>query len=190
MSQAAPHTLWFTGLSGAGKSTVAQALHRSLQQRGIPSQIIDGDELRTGLCKDLGFSRADRSENIRRAAEVCKLLNQAGVIAIGALISPYREDRALAGQIIGPDHFAEIWFATPLAICEQRDPKGLYRRARAGLIPTFTGISDPYEAPEAPHLNLNTAATPLADCVTRLEALLKLNPTIQEKTLRPQRLSA
>lgn len=172
------HTYWFTGLSGAGKSTVAQALHSSLQERGIASHIVDGDELRTGLCSDLGFSRADRRENIRRAAEVCRQLNQAGVVAIAALISPYREDRALAASIIGQASFAEIWFATPLPVCERRDPKGLYRRARAGLIPTFTGISDPYEAPAAPRLQLNTAHTPLPDCVTRLEALLGLSPAV------------
>jgi adenylylsulfate kinase len=166
-------TLWFTGLSGAGKSTLAQAIARRLMQDGRSHQVVDGDELRRGLCADWSFSRADRQENIRRAAEVCRLLNRAGVIAIAALISPYRSDRAMARHVIGDDQFREVWLATPLEVCEQRDPKGLYRQARAGLIASFTGVSAPYEAPESADLYLNTDAMSLEACVTMTIALLQ-----------------
>jgi len=166
-------TLWFTGFSGAGKSTLAQALAVRLAQMGVAHKVIDGDELRQGLCADLGFTRADRQENIRRAAEVCRLLNSAGVLTIAALISPYRQDRAMAQQVIGHDHFKEVWLATPLQVCEERDPKGLYRKARMGEIALFTGVSDPYEAPTAPDLSLDTQAMDVQACVTMVLALFQ-----------------
>ncbi|MEJ6002198.1 adenylyl-sulfate kinase [Paucibacter soli] len=161
-------TLWLTGLSGSGKTTLAQAAHRALCQQGRLSFVLDGDVVRTGLCRDLGFSPSDRSENIRRVAEVARLMNEAGVTVICALISPLREDRALAGAVIGATRFYEVHVSTPLAVCEQRDPKGLYRRARAGEISEFTGISAPYEAPLTPALVLDTSALPMGAALERL----------------------
>lgn len=165
-------TLWLTGLSASGKSTLAQGLAERLLSRGLHCKVIDGDELRRGLCADLGFSRADRRENIRRVAEICRILNSAGVIAIAALISPYRDDRELARKIVGDAAFREVWIAASLEACEARDPKGLYRKARAGKIATFTGISDPYEPPLVPHLALDTHQLTVPECVARLDALL------------------
>ncbi|MEO0452606.1 MAG: sulfate adenylyltransferase subunit CysN [Verrucomicrobiota bacterium] len=147
-------TLWFTGLSGSGKSTIAQALEKRLIECGHPSYILDGDNIRHGLNRDLGFSGADRSENIRRISEVAHLFNDSGLIVLTAFISPYRADRELAREVIGTDQYLEVYVNTPLDVCEERDPKGLYKKARAGEIPQFTGISDPYEAPEAPGLIL------------------------------------
>lgn len=138
-------------------------------------KIIDGDELRRGLCADLDYSRADRRENIRRAAEVCRILNAARVIAVTALISPYCEDREMARRIIGKDAFLEVWLSAPLATCEQRDPKGLYRKARTGQIEGFTGIDDPYEPSILPHLELETHRLDVPDCVAKIEALLEVN---------------
>ena len=161
-------TVWLTGLSGSGKSTIAKELERSLMEQGHLCYILDGDNVRHGLTRDLGFSMEDRKENIRRIAEVAKLMNEAGVIVITSFISPYREDRAQARAIINSDHpepnaqhptpdaFLEIFIDTPLEVCEQRDPKGLYKKARAGEIPQFTGISDPYEAPEGAELTIGT----------------------------------
>lgn len=140
-------TLWLTGLSGAGKSTLAQRLAERFAEEGIAHLVLDGDAVRAGLCQDLGFTLADRQENIRRVAEVAALVNRAGFTAICALISPRTADRALARQIVGDGRFVEVHISTPLEVCEQRDPKGLYRRARAGAIPEFTGVSSPYEAP-------------------------------------------
>lgn len=165
-------TFWFTGLSGAGKSTLSAALADSLRKRGVPCKVLDGDELRKGLCSDLGFGRADRAENIRRVAQVCQLLNSAGVVAIAALISPYLEDREMARRIVGANAFREVWLSTPLAECERRDAKGLYQRARAGEIAAFTGISDPYEAPLAAELTLNTHLLTVQQCVLALDCLL------------------
>lgn len=165
-------TIWFTGLSASGKSTLALALSDALAAQGRACKIIDGDELRRGLCADLGYSRADRQENIRRAAEVCRILNTAGVTAIAALISPYREDRAMARRIVGDAAFIEVHLAAPLAICEARDPRGLYRKARTGEIPEFTGVSDPYEAPETPALRLETHRLDVTACVAQLLPLL------------------
>lgn len=164
-------TLWLTGLSGAGKSTVAQAMAGALLARGVPCKILDGDELRQGLCSDLGFGREDRAENIRRAAQVCAMLNSAGVVAIAALISPYREDRARARQIIGNTAFREVWLSTPLAECERRDPKGLYRKARCGELPAFTGVTDPYEVPHRPDLALDTQVLTVSECINKLGSL-------------------
>jgi adenylylsulfate kinase len=157
-----------TGLSGSGKSTLAKALEKRLVESGHLAYILDGDNIRHGLNRDLGFSAQDRTENIRRVAEVARLLNEAGVIVITAFISPYREDRAQARQIIGASRFAEIYVDAPLEVCESRDPKGLYKKARAGEIPQFTGISDPYEAPEAPELRLRTAEESVDQLVARL----------------------
>ncbi len=165
-------TVWFTGLPGAGKSTLARMVQQALTRRTKSSVVLDGDELRRGLCRDLGFSVADRSENIRRAAEVAKLLNHAGTYAIVALISPLAEDRANARNIIGTKAMIEIHVATPLAVCEARDPKGLYKRARSGEIADFTGVSAPYEAPLNPELSLDTSTLSLAACLGRILPLL------------------
>lgn len=168
------HTVWLTGLSGAGKSTIAAALHQHLQSAGKACVEIDGDEIRRGLCADLGFSPQDRAENLRRVAHVCKLFNDAGLTAIVALISPYREDRARAAQIVGVDRFIEVHVATPLAVCETRDPKGLYVKARAGEIASFTGISAPYETPLEPALSLDTSVLDLLSCVAHISGKLGL----------------
>ena len=139
--------IWLTGLSGSGKSTIANELAIKLQQEGKLAYILDGDNVRMGLNKDLGFSNDDRKENIRRIAEVAKLLSDAGVIVITAFISPFREEREKAKEIIGRDNFIEVFVRTSLETCEKRDPKGLYKKARAGEIPMFTGIDSPYEEP-------------------------------------------
>ncbi|MCK5801842.1 MAG: sulfate adenylyltransferase subunit CysN [Lentisphaeria bacterium] len=152
-----PVTLWFTGLSGSGKSTIAYALERRLIDSGNPCVVLDGDNVRHGLNRDLGFSPEDRTENIRRVSEVAKLFNDAGLVVVVSFISPYKEDRAAARQVIGADRFVEVFIDAPLSVCENRDPKGLYARARAGEIPSFTGISAPYESPEKPDLCLDTA---------------------------------
>lgn len=170
-SSAAP-TLWLTGLSGAGKTTLAQALQDTLKRLGRACALVDGDALRRGLCSDLGFSPADRSENIRRAAETAKLLNQAGLVAIVALISPLIADRERARNIIGRDVMLEIHMATPLATCEARDAKGLYKRARAGELADFTGISAPYEVPPSPQLVFDTSVLAVDDCVQKVLHLL------------------
>ena len=161
-----------TGLSGSGKTTLARGLRKSFAQQGQLAKIIDGDELRQGLCADLKYSRQDRRENIRRAAEVCRLLNEAGIIVIAALVSPYREDREMARQIINPQGFLEVWLSTSIEVCEQRDPKGLYRQVRAGQINNFTGISDPYEPPCSADLELDTHRISREACVARIEALI------------------
>lgn len=142
--------VWFTGLSGSGKSTLANALEEALHAQGKRTYILDGDNIRQGLNKDLGFSDADRVENIRRAAEVAKLMMDAGIIVMTAFISPFRADREMARELIGQDHFIEVFVDTPLEVCEQRDPKGLYKKARSGLIPNMTGIDSPYETPLRP----------------------------------------
>ena len=167
-----PRVLWLTGLSGAGKSTLATALHQGLAASGQMAAVLDGDAVRGGLCQGLGFSPADRRENIRRVAEVAKLMREAGLVVICALISPLRDDRAMAREIIGPRHFREVHVATPLAVCEQRDPKGLYRNARANALTQFTGVSAPYEAPVAPDLRIDTSVVEVAQAVHALRALL------------------
>ncbi len=165
-------TLWLTGLSGSGKSTIAQALEKRLLAAGHLAYILDGDNLRHGLNRDLGFSAPDRAENIRRVAEVSRLFNQAGVMIITSFISPYRQDREIARAIIGEEQFLEIHVSTPLEICESRDVKGLYKKARAGEITQFTGISDPYEAPEAPALVLPAHELEVEEAANRLYGLL------------------
>ena len=147
--------LWFTGLSGSGKSTIANELQQWYHKRGLMAITLDGDNIRNGLCGDLGFSDEDRKENIRRISHVAKLMADRGIIVITAFISPFEEDRQEAKAIIG-DRFREVYVATPLEICESRDPKGLYEKARRGEIPQFTGISSPYEVPQAPDHTLNT----------------------------------
>lgn len=166
-------TLWLTGLSGSGKSTLAVATAARLQARGIAHTVLDGDVLRTGLCRDLGFSDADRRENIRRVAEVASLMNRAGMTVICALISPSRADREMARGIVGSERFVEVHVATPLAACEARDPKGLYKRARAGLIPLFTGIDSAYEEPLQPELRLSTERETVEDSLSQLLQCLR-----------------
>ena len=148
--------IWLTGLSGSGKSTIANELAIKLQQEGKLAYILDGDNVRMGLNKDLGFSDDDRKENIRRIAEVAKLLSDAGVIVITAFISPFREERENAKDIIGRDNFLEVFVKADLEVCEERDPKGLYKKARAGKIPMFTGIDSPYEEPTNPDMLIRT----------------------------------
>ncbi len=167
--------LWFTGLSGSGKSTVAIALERELHKRGRLCRILDGDNIRTGINAGLGFSAEDRRENIRRIAEVGKLFVDTGIITIAAFVSPTNEVRDLARSIIGDEDFKEIFISTPLEECERRDVKGLYAKARRGEIKDFTGISAPFEAPEHPALSLDTTNLPLEQAVSRiLEEVLAL----------------
>ena len=160
-------TLWFTGLSGSGKSTLAFTLEHALVQRGHLAYVLDGDNIRHGLNKNLGFSPADRTENIRRIGEVAKLFTEAGMVAITAFISPYRADRDQVRALAAGD-FAEVLVDCPLEVCEQRDVKGLYQKARAGQIPEFTGISAPYEPPLTPELTLRTAAQDVAASVGQI----------------------
>ena len=160
--------IWLTGLSGAGKSTVASRLQRVLTKAGLPVCILDGDVVRSHLCSDLGFTELDRKENIRRVAEVARLMVETGVICIVALISPYRVDRQHARSRLKPGQFVEIFINAPLAVCEERDPKGHYARARAGKIKHFTGISSPYEAPENPEIILHTDQMTVKDSVAEI----------------------
>ena len=161
--------LWFTGLSGSGKSTLANAVDRRLHQLGLSSYVLDGDNVRHGLNGDLGFSPADRTENIRRIGELAKLFSDAGTFALTAFISPYREDRdRIRATTARPDDFVEIFVYCPLDVCEERDPKGLYKKARAGEIPEFTGISAPYEEPVAAELVVDTAESSLDECVDQV----------------------
>jgi len=150
-------TVWMTGLSGSGKSTLAVALEKALWDRGVRSFVLDGDNIRHGLNKDLGFSPEDRNENIRRIGEVAKLFTEAGVINATAFISPYRADRDQVRALMPGGDFIEVYVDCPIEVCEQRDPKGLYKKARAGQIPEFTGVSAPYEPPQTPELTLKTA---------------------------------
>ena len=160
--------IWFTGLSGSGKSTIAIALERELHKRGLLCRILDGDNIRTGINNNLGFSEADRVENIRRIAEVSKLFIDTGIITIAAFISPNNDIREMAARIIGQDDFLEVYVSTPLAECEKRDVKRLYAKARRGEIKNFTGISAPFEAPEHPALSLDTSTLSLEESVKRL----------------------
>ena len=164
--------LWFTGLSGSGKSTVANAVEKRLNQLGRATYLLDGDNVRTGLCADLGFSDADRQENIRRVAHVAKLFWDANLITLVSFISPFRSERRMARDLTGPD-FIEVFVDASLDVCEQRDPKGLYKKARQGLISDFTGISSPYEKPEHPEITLKTGEESLEDCVEMVLAYLK-----------------
>lgn len=169
--------IWFTGLSGSGKSTLAIALERELHQRGILCRILDGDNIRSGINNNLGFSNEDRIENIRRIAEVSKLFVDTGVVTLAAFISPTNDIRKLATEIIGSEDFIEVFVDTPLSVCEERDVKGLYKKARAGEIKEFTGISSPFEAPENPALTIDTSAQSIEASIEQLLAyvLPKLN---------------
>ncbi len=157
--------LWFTGLSGSGKSTVAIALERELHSRGLLCRILDGDNIRSGINNNLGFSAEDRVENIRRIAEVGRLFVDTGIITIAAFISPNNQLREMAAEIIGKDDFVEVFVSTPLEECEKRDVKGLYDKARRGEIKNFTGISAPFEAPEHPDITLDTSKLPVEESV-------------------------
>jgi adenylylsulfate kinase len=165
--------LWFTGLSGAGKSTLAHAVEERLFQCGFNTFVLDGDNIRHGLCGDLSFSENDRKENIRRISETAKLMLEAGVITLTAFISPFRAERAMARSLMPHGDFIEIHCVCPLAVCEQRDVKGLYKKARKGEIKDFTGISSPYEEPEKPELRVDTSATPLEESVEKVITLLR-----------------
>lgn len=151
-----PVVIWLTGLSGSGKSSLADALEQRLVAKGCHTYLLDGDNVRMGLCKDLGFGDRDREENIRRVAEVANLFVDAGLIVITSFISPFHRDRALARSVIGDECFIEVYINTPLSECERRDPKGLYSKARRGLIKNFTGIDSPYEQPSAPDITIDT----------------------------------
>ena len=160
--------LWFTGLSGSGKSTLAHAVEDTLYKRGIRTYVLDGDNVRKGLNKDLGFSDADRVENIRRIGEVSKLMADAGIMTLTAFISPFIKDRDIVRGLVEIGDFIEIYCKASLEVCEQRDPKGLYKKARAGEIPEFTGINSPYEAPEKPEIVLITDEHSIEDCVAQV----------------------
>ncbi len=160
--------VWFTGLSGSGKSTLANAVEDRLNKMGKRTYVLDGDNIRKGLCNDLGFSDADRVENIRRIGEVAKLMLDAGIVVMTAFISPFRKDRDIVRDLVGAGEFIEVYTEASLDICEQRDPKGLYKKARAGEIPEFTGISSPYEAPENPEVTINTGERDIPGCVDEL----------------------
>lgn len=164
--------LWFTGLSGAGKSTLAHAVEEKLHQKGCRTFVLDGDNVRHGLCGDLGFGEKDRQENIRRVGETAKLFVEAGVIALTAFISPFRDDRNQVRGMFPHGEYLEIFCDCPIEVCEQRDVKGLYQRARAGEIKDFTGVSSPYESPDNPELTVETGRLPLAECVDRVMDLL------------------
>jgi adenylylsulfate kinase len=164
--------VWLTGLSGAGKSTLAHALEARLHAQGRRSVVLDGDNIRHGLCADLDFSAAGRQENLRRVGEVAKLFIDAGLITIAAFISPMRVDRQMVRQIVGPENFLEVQVQCPLAVCESRDVKGMYRRARAGEIKEFTGVSAPYESPIRADLILDTSVSTVEACLQQLDDLL------------------
>ncbi|WP_262253276.1 adenylyl-sulfate kinase [Pectobacterium polaris] len=171
--------IWFTGLSGSGKSTLAGALEQALHQRGVSTYLLDGDNVRHGLCRDLGFTDDDRRENIRRVGEVAKLMVDAGLVILTAFISPHRAERKMVQDLLGEGQFIEVFVDTPLATCEARDPKGLYKKARAGELRNFTGIDSAYEAPEAPdsHLDGEQLVTNLTDQLLDLlgkRAIIKL----------------
>ena len=161
-------TLWFTGLSGSGKSTVAVAMEKALAGKGIFCRIIDGDNVRCGLNAGLGFSPEDRKENIRRVAEVCKLFTQTGIVTLATFISPTRELRGMAKEIIGEDDFIEVYVSTPIEECERRDVKGLYAKARRGEIKEFTGVSAPFEAPLSPDIEIDTSALDIEESVENI----------------------
>ena len=160
--------IWFTGLSGSGKSTLAHAVEETLYQQGCRTFVLDGDNVRHGLCGELGFSTQDRQENIRRIGEVAKLFMEAGIIVLTAFISPYRDDRERVRGMVEHGDFIEIFCDSSIEVCETRDVKGLYKKARTGEIPEFTGISSPYEIPENPELNINTGTVALENCVQQV----------------------
>ncbi len=172
MLRQVPATVWLTGLPGSGKSTLAFGLERRLIELGRPCFVLDGDNIRHGLNRDLGFAPRDRKENIRRVAEVARLFNDAGLIVIAAFIAPYTEDREAARSTIGAERFLEIYLTADLSTCERRDPKGLYAKARSGQLAEFTGVSAPYEPPTRPALALDTASRDVDDCIQELVQFL------------------
>jgi len=177
--------LWFTGLSAAGKSTLANSLCQRLHLMGVKSYVLDGDNIRHGLNKDLGFSPEDRKENIRRIGEVAKLFVDAGLIAMTAFISPYREDRDNARKLMNEGEFIEVFVRCPLQECERRDPKGIYKKARSGEVGEFTGISAPYEEPEDPEIILDTDKMTLEECVEEVLTYLIRNNYIKQSSKHP-----
>jgi adenylylsulfate kinase len=168
-----PVVIWLTGLSGAGKSSVANALELALCDAGNHTYLLDGDNIRQGLCKDLGFDDEGRVENIRRISEVSKLFLDAGLIVITAFISPFKNDRALARDVIGDQSFVEVFVDAPLSECQRRDPKGLYKKVEQGLIKNFTGIDSAYEAPANPEIRINTLENDIETCVAQILKYLK-----------------
>lgn len=156
--------VWFTGYSGAGKSTLANQVERQLYERAVHTFLLDGDNIRHGLCRDLGFDEGDRRENVRRVAEVARLFVEAGLVAVTALISPFRADRQAARALFAPGQFVEVYVKCPLEVCMSRDPKGLYKKAMAGSIAQFTGIGSPYEEPEHPDITVDTARMTVEEC--------------------------
>ena len=165
--------IWFTGLSGSGKSTLAVQLEAQLHAEGYKTYLLDGDNIRTGLNKDLSFDDSGRVENIRRIGEVTKLFLDAGIVVLSAFISPFREDRRHVREIVGPDNFIEVFVDAPLEVCEQRDVKGLYKKARAGQVRNFTGIDSPYEAPENPDIHIPTHQLSVDESIEKLFSLVK-----------------
>ena len=173
--------IWFTGLSGSGKTTLGAALEKELYNRGFLTQILDGDNIRSGINKNLKFTEEDRLENIRRIAEVTKLFLNCGIITINCFISPTKETRDLAKDIIGEDNFIEVYVSTPIEVCEQRDTKGLYEKARKGVIKNFTGISSPFDIPENPNIVVNTSSNSLDTTVQELLNFLEEKILIGKK---------
>lgn len=178
-------TIWFTGLSASGKSTLAREVERLLYHQNHLVYVLDGDNIRHGLNKNLGFSPADREENIRRIGEVAKLFSDAGVIVLTAFISPYKADRDKVRALLNPGEFIEVHLDCPIDVCERRDPKGLFKKARAGEIKDFTGISTPYEAPDHPEIYLNTAQQSLVECATIIIDYLKTQEIISDTYENP-----
>lgn len=172
--------IWFTGLSGSGKSTLAHTVEERLYQLGCRTFVFDGDNVRHGLCSDLGFTAEDRIENIRRIGEMSRLFLDAGIISLTAFISPFRKDRGFVRNLVGKNRFIEVYCSCPIEVCETRDVKGLYKRARAGEIKDFTGISSPYEEPESPELTLNTGNTSLDECAEQVLGLLAQRSIIKK----------
>lgn len=170
--------LWFTGFSGAGKSTLAHALEEHLYDNGARTYVLDGDNVRKGLCNDLGFSDVDRIENIRRIGEMSRLMMDAGLIVMTAFISPFKRDRRIVRDLVDEGDFIEIFCDSPLSVCESRDIKGLYKKARAGEIPEFTGISSPYEIPENPELVVDSGNSTVEECINKIIFYLKENKII------------
>lgn len=172
--------IWFTGLSGSGKSTLANELEYKLHSLGVHTYVLDGDNIRHGLNSDLGFSPGDRQENIRRIGEVAKLFVDAGLIVLVSFISPYRRDRNIARSLVEPDEFIEVYVKCPLEVAEQRDPKGLYKKARTGIIQEFTGISAPYEEPESPEIVVETDKLSVEESVEKIFKYLVNNGILKE----------
>jgi adenylylsulfate kinase len=179
--------LWFTGLSGAGKSTLANRVEESLFQSGCRTYVLDGDNVRHGLCSDLGFSTEDRQENIRRIGETAKLFWDAGIIVLTAFISPFRADREMVRGLVEPGEFIEVYCNTPLHVCERRDPKGLYQKARRGEISEFTGISSPYEVPRDPEIEVFTGRDGLEECAAAVVTYLRVHRKLPDIAGSPQK---